>query len=49
MIRESILITRIIPGEDGNLKIGQMEEFTDSKAYVDFYKAAAEKRASEAA
>ena len=34
MIRESIFIGHIVADEDGNLKIKQMEEFTDSKAYL---------------
>ena len=34
MTRESIFIGHIVTDEDGNLKIKQMEEFTDSKAYL---------------
>ena len=49
MIRESILITRVVTDDDGTLKIGLVEEFTDSKTYVDFGKTVAEKRVNEAA
>jgi hypothetical protein len=39
MNRESIYILDIVSDEDGSLKIKRMEEFTDSKAYLDFYQA----------
>ena len=34
MTRESIFIGHIVTDQDGSLKIKQMEEFTDSKAYL---------------
>lgn len=37
--RESIYIARIVTDEGGNLKIKQIEEFTDSKAHLDFVQA----------
>lgn len=33
-----IWIANIVTDEDGNLKVKQVEEFTDSKAYLDFFK-----------
>ena len=36
-----ILITQIVTDEDGSLKIKELEEFTDSKAYLDFFEAVA--------
>lgn len=41
MNREMILIAYIVRDEDGSLKIKQLEEFTDSQAYLDFFKAIA--------
>ena len=41
MIRESIFILDIVADEDGSLKIKRMEEFTDSKAHLDFYQVVA--------
>lgn len=41
MIREMILIVHIVPDEDGSLKIKTLEEFTDSKGYLDFMNAIA--------
>ena len=41
-IRESILVVRIAPDEGGSLKIEHVEEFTDSKAELDFVQAIAE-------
>jgi hypothetical protein len=41
MNRESIFIINIVTDEDGSLKVKRMEEFTDSKAYLDFYQAVA--------
>ena len=41
MNRESIYILDIVTEEDGSLKIKRMEEFTDSKAYLDFNQAVA--------
>lgn len=41
MNREMILIAQIVTDEDGSLKVKQLEEFTDSKAYLDFFKAIA--------
>lgn len=49
MSRESILIAQIAPDEDGSLKIKQLEEFTDSKLYLDFIKAVAEATENSAA
>ena len=34
VVRESIFIGHIVTDEDGSLKIKQIEEFTDSKAYL---------------
>jgi hypothetical protein len=34
--RESIIIVHIVSDEDGSLKIKEHEEFTDSKAELDF-------------
>ena len=39
--RESILIAYIVPDEDGSLKVKWAEEFTDSKAELDFVQALA--------
>ena len=36
---ESIYISHIVTDEDGSLKIKQVEEFTDSKAFVEFIQA----------
>jgi len=47
MIRESIFIGHIVTDEDGSLKIKQMEDFTDSKAHLDFHQAVAEARAKK--
>jgi len=38
---ESIYIIHIVPDEDGTLKIKQVDEFTDSKAYFDIHQAMA--------
>lgn len=46
--RESIYIISLVTDEDGNLKIKRFEEFTDSKAYIDLFKAAAEAKANSA-
>ena len=45
--RESIFIAHIVTDEDGSLKIKQVEDFTDSKAYLDFIQAVAEARAKK--
>jgi hypothetical protein len=37
--RESMCISRFVTDEDGSLKIKQLEEFTDSKAELDFVRA----------
>jgi hypothetical protein len=37
--RESIIITHIVADEDGSLKIIRGEEFTDSKAELEFVQA----------
>jgi len=41
MNRELIFIGHIVTDEDGSLKIRQIEEFTDSKAHLDFAQAVA--------
>ena len=40
--REMMWIAQIVTDEDGSLKVKQVEEFTDSKAYLDFFKAVEE-------
>ncbi|KAF9785446.1 hypothetical protein BJ322DRAFT_1063262 [Thelephora terrestris] len=45
MVRESIMIGQIVTDEDGSLKIKRIEEFTDSKSYLDLLKALGEARA----
>jgi len=45
VVREMIWIGHIVTDEDGSLKLKQVEEFTDSKAYLDFFKVAAEAKA----
>ena len=45
-VRDIVFIAHIITDEDGSLKIKQGEEFTDSKAYLDFFKAVAEVEAT---
>ena len=47
MDRESILIGHIVTDEDGSLKIKHMEEFTDSKAFLDFVQAVTAAKAKE--
>jgi hypothetical protein len=47
MSRESIFIGHIVTDEDGSLKLKQVEEFTDSKTYLDFTQAIAAARAKE--
>ena len=47
MIREMIFIAHIVSNEDGSLKIIQFEEFTDSKSYLEFYKAFAAAKAGK--
>jgi hypothetical protein len=39
--RESIFIVHFVTDEDGSLKVKQLEEFTDSKAELDFAQAIA--------
>lgn len=46
MTREMILTAHIVTDEDGSLKIKQLDEFTDSKTYLDFFKAVAEAKAN---
>jgi hypothetical protein len=41
MNRESIIIVHIVSDEDGSLKIKKYEEFTDSKAELDYVQAIA--------
>lgn len=45
MNREMIWIGHIVTDEDGSLKIKKIEEFTDSKAFVEFFGAVAEAKA----
>ena len=47
MTRESILIARVVPDEDGSLKIQRLEEFTDSKAHLDFLQAVVASKAKK--
>ena len=47
MNREMIAIVRTGTDEDGNLKLKQIEEFTDSKAYLDFMKVVEEAKANK--
>lgn len=47
MNREMIWIGHIVTDEDGSLKIKKIEEFTDSKAFLDFFKAVAEHKADK--
>jgi hypothetical protein len=46
-IRESILIAYIVTDEDGSLKVKRTEEFTDSKAELDFVQAITAARAKK--
>ena len=45
--RETILVLHIVSDEDGNLKIKHAEEFTDSKAELDFARAVAAAKAEQ--
>ena len=45
MDREMIWIGHIVTDEDGSLKLKEVEEFADSKYYLDFFKLAAEEKA----
>jgi len=45
--RESIFIDHIVTDEDGSLKIGKVEEFTDSKSHLDFIQAIAAANANK--
>ena len=36
MYREMIVTSHIVADEDGTLKIGRIEEFVDSKSYLEF-------------
>ena len=45
MNREMILIGQVTD-EDGSLQFKQLEEFTDSKAYLDFMKAVADAKSN---
>ena len=42
---ETIYITHFVTDDDGSLKVKQMDEFTDSKAYSVVHKALAEAKA----
>ena len=45
MDREMMWVGHIVTDEDGSLKFKEVEEFTDSQAYLDFFKAVAEAKA----
>ena len=47
MTREMIVTSHIISDEDGSLKVKQLDEFADSKAYLDLSKAIAEAKANQ--
>ena len=47
MNREMVLTVYIVTDDDGSLKIKQIDEFTDSKAYFEFFKAVGEAKAKE--
>jgi hypothetical protein len=47
MNREMILIGHTVTDEDGSLKFMRLEEITDSKSYLEFFKAVAEAKANE--
>ena len=38
-IHESIFIQEVVTDDDGSLKVRRVEEFTDSKAHLDFMQA----------
>ena len=42
-----IFIAEIVTDEDGSMKVKQLEEFTDSKAYLDFFETAAAAKANK--
>ena len=44
--REMLLIAHIVTDEDGSLKIKDLENFIDSKAFLDFAEAAAAAKAN---
>ena len=46
MNREMIWIGHIVTDDDGSLKLKKVEEFADSKTYLELYKAVAEARAN---
>ena len=46
MVRESTMTGQIVTDEDGSLKVKQIEEFTDSKSCLDFFKAVTEAKAN---
>ena len=45
--RESIMIIQVVTDEDGSLKIGRLEEFTDSKVYLENLQAVSVAKASK--
>lgn len=47
MIREVIFIAHIASDDDGTLKVIKSEEFTDSKTYLEFFKAVAAAKAGK--
>ena len=47
MTRESIFIVHTVTDDDGSLKIKQIEDFTDSKTYLDFVQAFAAAKAKK--
>jgi len=46
-VRESIFIVHIVTDDDGSLKIKQLDEFTDSKAYLEIAQAFAAVKANK--
>ena len=44
---EMIIIFHIVTDEDGGLKIKDLEEFIDSKAYLDFFQAVVAAKANK--
>jgi hypothetical protein len=46
-LRESMFIVHIVTDKDGSLKLKQFEDFTDSKAELDYVQAIAATRARQ--
>ena len=47
MTFEMVITADIVADDDGSLKIKQIDEFNDSKAYLDFFKAVEAAKARE--